>query len=176
MYIQTQNLNDLIRDHNFAEAKARLLEKINVVGYNYADYILLVKLCFNTDAIDEAIEYANIILSKNNADTIALLLLASAYSNLQNYQKAYDLIKSVSGHKVPIQFIHSYCQATIKQGDFSKFAELGDFFEVLEKINPAELPSYLGINGLRNRVFDASSLEKYLALQSLLLNESGLTA
>ncbi|SBS25834.1 hypothetical protein MAQ5080_00382 [Marinomonas aquimarina] len=113
----------------------------------------------------EAQQIAHRVLSMAPNDVYVRLVLMASYANSQQHDKSYEIALSLKGEEIPLAWLQSFCQAVLKQGDYAKFAELGDIFQKLDTINPEELPNHIGINGTRNRVFGAESLQRYLALQ-----------
>ena len=98
-------------------------------------------------------------------DTEALCRLAAIYNNWQKYERAYEVLRDVDAKQIGDAHIHMFCQAMVKQGDYAKFNELGDIFARLQNVPAGQLVNFLGLNGMRNRLFDRDSLEAYFSLQ-----------
>lgn len=159
----------LIEAGKFREAEALFTSIEKLTYINKLDSAAVTRalaiVYLNTGRIDECINCARRAQELDPNNVYSKFIEMAAHSNISQYQEAYKLAVHLNGAKIPRSALHAFCQATIKQGDFRKFSELGDIYDLLQNIKPADLPNYLGINGVRNRVFDTESLARYLALQ-----------
>ncbi|GJJ01042.1 hypothetical protein RugamoR64_15800 [Duganella rhizosphaerae] len=128
--------------------------------------ITLAMVFNNLGRLGEAERWAQSACSMAPADVRPLYLLLGIYDNLGNVAQAYRVAQQIGERPVPLELLGAYCQATVRQADYARFDRLGDVFTLLAQVPPGQLPGYIASLSMRNRVFSADSLTKFLALQS----------
>ena len=146
-------INDLLID--------RSLSKEEEVTANLA----LSTIEMNSGNSIGAKQYVEKVLRNVPADARANLLMVGILCNERKPIEAYEYAKKVDIHNVSPAALNGYCQAIVSAGDYQRIDERNDLYEKIDKVNAWLLPNYLGAHSIRNRVFGAESLSRYLALQ-----------
>lgn len=154
-------------DGDYATARARLLKLLSVSELNIrrtaARNLAIIEV--NSGDLEKAREYVDSVLAEDPDDAQAQLVLVAGYLNAGRHEDAYKLARSAKVDQLPIPLIHSYGQALIQFADYATLDSMLSIYDAIEQVDGDQLPNFLGISGFRNRVFDAESLNKYLALQ-----------